>query len=502
MFIRSFISSLVISLVCFLVSPDNSLGDAPDLVNRVPPGANVIAYVNVEAMLNSKVARQENWRSMMSNAYSAGPLIVPPDAKQVMMASWLEPTTVEPIWEVSVIQLSKPVSMKRIASDANGFTDALGGKLAAWSPANAYYVRLDKQLLGVVCPADRQFAARWTAGAGSSAETLSPYLRAAVDEIKQGTGYFFALDLQDAVGEKRVRRRLDMGEFDCLADKKFDARKVSEIIASVKGLKLTVEVHGDIRGKCAIEFGRPVAALSAFAQPLLMEILEKAGASIDDIAGWKFTTSDTSILASGSLSTEGLRLLCSIINPPHPTDTEETADQPGDEGKSKGESPSNAQVAASKQYYRSVSKTIDGFGARARTATSLAKGATYVGRDARNISRLPIVNVDPELVQWGASVSSQLLQVASTLGVSGLQARAKAESILNPYESGGYQSELEIRSDPNAEIDRQNAARQRRAAVAEEKTKALEQATQILLQLEAGRSQIRAAMTQKYNAEF
>jgi hypothetical protein len=477
-----------------------------DLLNRVPPGANCIVYIDVDSLLNSKLGRQEDWRSKLSDAYATRPLVVPPDAKKVVMASWLEPAYVESLWEVSLIQVGKSISMERIARDTGGFSDAIGGKTAAWAPMNAYFVRLDKSLLGVVCPADRQFAARWIAQANSDTDRLSPYLRAAAEQIDSRTGYLYALDLQDAVSEKRFRRRLDMEEFECLNGKRIDARKLSEAVAGIKGLTLTIGVADEITGRCVIEFARPVSVLSSIAKPLLIEALEKAGASISDFASWKFTLKDTSILASGTLSTEGFRQLLSVMSPPSPTqtdgDTDGSAAKTADRSKPAEAKSNDAQAAASKRYYRAVAKIVDGFGKRVQAASSLSKGATYVARDARSIGRLPILNVDPELVKWGGDVGSRLLLVASSLGTGGLQARSRAENVLNPYSGGGYTSELEIQSDPNDEVNRQNAARLRRAAVAEEKAKALQQATQILLELQTSSAQIRTAMTQKYYIDF
>lgn len=53
----------VFSLFCTL----GAVADPPDLVERLPPGANAIAYINVESLLNSKLGRQEDWRSKCSD---------------------------------------------------------------------------------------------------------------------------------------------------------------------------------------------------------------------------------------------------------------------------------------------------------------------------------------------------------------------------------------------------------------------------------------------------
>lgn len=495
-----------LSLVAGLAVTGTAIGDASALAKRLPPGANAIAFINVDGLINSKLGKEEDWRSKLADAYSVGPLFVPPDAKHVMMASWLEPTNLEPIWEASVIRVGKALSMDRIAKNANGFTEGIGQRMAAWSPANAYFIRLDATMLGVVCPADRQFAARWCGRTDGADGALTPYLRAAVEKIVPDTEYFFAIDLQDAVSEKRCRRRLEMDEFESLTGKEINTRRIAEIVASLKGLTLFVEVGSEISGKCTIDFGQPTDELASYAKPMLTDVMERVGASIDDIKTWKFSAKGSTILASGKLSTEGLRALCSVINPPNPGQTDESAAADANDGaeKAKDSAPTApaATAAASKQYYRAVSKIVDGFGKRVRDASSLTAGATFVARDARNISRLPIMNVDPELTKWGLDVSMKLLEVGSALGVGGFQARARAEGVMNPEAATVSWGDLEASVDPNAEINRQNAARARRAATAEEKARVLQQATQALMELEAGRAQIRAAMTRKHKIEF
>lgn len=492
-----------IAAICLLCAT-RVHGSAADLARRLPRGVSCVAYINVESLLGSKLGTEENWRAKLSDAYAIRPLVVPPSAQHVVSASRIAPGNLEPLWEVSVIQVSRTLSMERIAKEASGFPESLGRTMAAWTPANAYFVRLDSKLLGVVYPADRQFAARWSEQPDSSSESLSPYLQAAISEVGPKTGYLFALDLQDAVSPKRVRRRLDMEEFDCLSGKSFDARKISDIIASLKGLKLTVEVDSDIDGRCVIEFGHRVAPLAEFAKPLVLEVLDQAGASIEDLGQWTITAKDTSILAGGKLSTEGLRRLCSVVNPPSPTQTDDESDASAAETPEPAAAASiAAQAAASKRYYGAVAKVLDGFEKRVRTAESLSKSATFLARDARTISRLPILNVDPELIRWGADVNSKLLDVASVLGVGGLQVRARAESVADArYNTERYTPGETVITDPNDEVDRRNTVRQRRAAVAEEKAKAVQQAVAALKDMEASRSHIRAAMTARYKIEF
>jgi hypothetical protein len=320
------------------------------------------------------------------------------------------------------------------------------------------------------------------------------------------TQYLFALDLQDVASAKRVQRRLAMGEFSSMADKTFDADKLSATMASVKGLSLQVAVGNSAMGKGKLEFERSASSLAGFAKPLLLEFLNKCGVGIDDFSTWNVAVKDNSLTFNGELSTDGLRRLLSIVDPPSPPQTSEP-----DPGKSAGSGTNGgsdgqdqkAVIGASKAYFDAVTGIIDNIGKQVRNATSMTQGAVYVGRSGRRIGRLPILNVDPALLDWGTGVSAQMADIVSALGVGGFQARSRAVGIQDASVSGSFMTDdAEIVSDANDAINKQNVTRQRLSATAEQKAKTTQVAMQILQAIEVSRSQIRVAMTQKYKAAF
>ncbi len=493
----------VFAVAAFGVVAGIALADVNDLLSRIPPGANAVGIIDVDGVVTSPLGLKNDWKKKLSNAYAAKPLIVPPDAKKLVYASWIEPTTMTPVWEASVIELANAPSMERIAKKERGFVDTIGDKQAAWSPINAYFVRLDTRLLGALTPADRQFTTRWAQQGGSRGALVSPYLQAAVNGINPKTDYLFAFDLSNAVAAKRARMRLTSGEFESLVGKPINVNKVCNTIASIKGLTLQVDVDDQATGQCTVDFGLPAAALGDIAKPLLLEMAGRTGASIDDFEGWKATTKDNSIVLAGSLSNDGLRRLFSIVDPPSPRGTGEADEPAPGSTKGGGDAPAGGPTAAaSKQYYDAVSGMIDNLGTLIRRAPSMTQSGTYIGRDARRIDRLPIMNVDPDLLNWGQFVSSQMLNLASVCTTGGLNARSTTLGILDPSVSE-YDTDMGAEAiDPNDGINAINVTRERRAALADAKSKTAQSASGILSQIEGSRGQIRNAMTQKYKTEF
>jgi hypothetical protein len=506
--------AVFVAALSYLIVAAAASADLNDLLARVPPGANAVAVMDVKGLLASPMGVANKWREKLTHPDVAHPVLVPPEATHVVMASWIEPTTVEPVWEASVMELAKAPSMERIAKTQGGFVETVAEKQAAWSPGNAYFIRLDTRVLGALGPADRQFAARWARQPASAGPAVSPYLQSAADSISAKTQYLFAIDLSDVISAKRVRRRVSNGDFASLADKKLDLEKFSTALASIKGLVLRVSVGESAKGDCVVDFSRPAAPLAEVAKPLLLECLGEWGVGTDDFANWKFSVKDSALAFEGELSGDSLRQLFSIVDPPCPAQTgdadEQTAGAGPGSGKGPGAEDQKAIIAASKSYFDAVTAIIDNIGKQIRHSTSMTQGAVYIGRSARRIGRLPVLNVDPALVEWGTGVSARIGDLAAGLGATGFQARARAGGIQDIYTGGGTGGGSvtmgggysETEHNYNEDVARQNVTRQRLSVAAEIKAKAAQAAVQTLNEIEASRSNIRTAMTQKYKAAF
>lgn len=493
---------LVLALVPFLVHSPTQAADATSL-SLIPPGANAIAIIDVDQILKSPMGVQGHWKENLKNAYTDKPLIVPPNASHLVMASKINPSTMQPEWEVSIINLKTTPSMKRIATAEGGFVDSVAGKQAVWSPINAYYVRLDSRLLGVVAPANRQFAGWWARHIASQGNQLSTYLQSAADSMNAKTSYLFAMDLRDAVSPVRARRRIESDDFASLNDKKRDAEQIAELFGGIRGVTLRVSIGEEAEGFGVVDFSGPATALEGLAKPLLLEILGDVGAAIDGLDKWRFAVKGSAVTFEGNLPVEGLRQLVSIVDPPSPLAADDSKDSPEHADDSDNAGKNDAKVvAASKQYYTAIARITENVGKKVRGSTSLTQGAKWVAADARRIARLPISNVDPDLVAWGNGVSANLNELATAVGLGGLQARSRTVGIQDAYVSGSSTSDLEITGDPNDRIAKQNVKRQRLAASAEQRAATAQIATRILMEIEASRAKIRTAMVQKYNTEF
>jgi hypothetical protein len=498
---------LGIAMAAFVLLAGPALADFKSLLGRIPSDANAIVLIDVERMLNSPLGVREGWKAKMANAYAQKPMTVPPDASRVVMAALIDSSDMEPIWELSVMDLTKAPSLDLMARAEGGYVDKLRQAPAVWSPVNAYFIQLDPLVLGVACPADRQFASRWAARKPASpGNSLSAYLSSAAGAVGAGAPIVLAMDLQDVTCATKVRRRLATETFASLEGKNPDLDALSQVFGTIKGVTLRVAIGQEATGKGVVDFDRDTAILASFAKPLLLELLSQSGALIDDFETWQVGTKGKQVSFEGKLSIDGLRCLLSVVEPPAPRDSGPSAST------KPAASEKDMKVLASQQYFNAIRKMLQILDNKLRLESSatLPAVAIWMKRDASAISRMPILNVDPDLVKLASDLSVRLNDAARLMTEGTLQTAARTSGIRSTHvdsyvSSGGYYyTDPSARYNENAQrraADAQAAA-QRRQATKEEKARAVSQAGEIFKGLKAEAERIRIELTNRYQVEF
>ncbi len=492
------------ALAAFVLLAGNASADFKSLVTRVPSEANAIVLIDVEGFMNNPLAVREGWKAKMVNAYTQKPVTIPPEASRVVMAALIDPLDMGSIWEVSLMDLTKPLSLDLLARAEEGYVDKLGQASAVWSPTNAYFIQIDQLVLGVACPADRQFAARWVARKPSPSSSLSAYLSSAAGTVGTATPLVMALDLQDVTCAMKVRRRLEVEKFDSLEGKNPDLDALSQVIGGIRGVKLSVAIGEEATGKGVVDFDRDTAVLASFAKPLLLELLSQMGASIDDFEGWQVTAKGKQVSFEGKLSTDGLRRLLSVVEPPAPAQADSASPV------KTGASEKDVKAAAAQQYYkaaREIFQKLDKQLQGGRSPVSPATMAVWMKRDATAISRLPILNVDPDLVQFAANMSVRLNDAARLMSEGTLQTQARTSGVRTGYvhrDSYSYGDDYRNAHDDRVakSADRRDVRAQRQQATNEEKAKIVSQAGEIFAGAKQEAELIRIEMTKRYQMEF
>lgn len=473
---------------CLATAMLSLLGAAPltaqefdTLLKSVPEGANAVLLIDVADLKSTPLAEQQGW--FEAHGKSDRPWYLPPEADHIVVATALDPTarlTAE--WEAALISLTSPVDVKAVAQSEGGYVDTLGGKQAVWAPSDVYLIPLGPKLLGEMAPANRQTAARWAASTGKATTTVSPYLAATAKLIDDKSPIIMAFDLADAIPPHAVHEAVRNSD-----EIKADAKKrdeIAKVLASLQGVTVMVLIDDHAAATLRFDFAENVAPLVGIEDTLFSLLTARLGASVRANEGWKVKAANKAVRANGELSVSGLRRLLSLIEVPTTKFSSLADAKPA---------PTEQEIVlkASKEYFGAVTTMFEDL----RETLSDADGnhALYMERYSRKIDRLPILNVDDDLLNWGATIAETLRGGGQSVRSAGLRSGVRKAGLYGAYQYsydgygyyGGQPTET-----ARAEVSRQEGAAARADVYGSWK------------EMEDHTAEIRRAMTKKYGVEF
>ncbi|OHB78342.1 MAG: hypothetical protein A2W31_09275 [Planctomycetes bacterium RBG_16_64_10] len=508
--------SVLRTAAALLVTAWSSLagGQFVDLLQLLPGEANVLVVLNAEKIFASPLAVKEGWRQRYEESFAAAPMLLPPKAQQFVLAAKLGLEFMEPQWEVAVTKLSRDPTVAEVAKRVKGDIDRIGGAEAVETPRGGYIVKFAPNTFGLMVRADRQAASRWVSAARASTSIqLAPYLKEAAGYAENlGTEIIMALDLRDVVQAEDVRQAMEQSA--AMKQSQVDLDALSALLSSIQGVTLGVTLSDKAFGKLKVDFGRDAAILKGFAKPLLLEILAEAGAAVDEFADWKEQLDGNRLSIEGYLTDSGLRRLFSIL------EIDSSAVDP-DEPKSGDQAAATAPAGSeetkaytSRQYFQAVSKYLRDLKLE-RGAKSVGQYGLWFEKYARKIDKLPILNVDPELVDYGQMVSNYLRDAVTAIQGVGIRSGAREAQVYNQgyvsanYSGYGPAARVGVGGwrvyggySGYAEAYFNDVDGQRRAIRAEERAKGAASARDVMKEITLATNQIRRKMTERYKVEF
>jgi hypothetical protein len=189
------------------------------------------------------------------------------------------------------------------------------------------------------------------------------------------------------------------------------------------------------------DFDTSIDAVRFFVRSLLLEALEHTGLYVPDFDDWKTRYTDKSVVISGPLSLNSFRKFSTLIKTPAPNPDAASMDS------YKSLDPAQRSVNASQRYFTKVTQLMEYLKI---DKTKSVKGlAGWYDQTSDQIDKLPILDVDPDLIGWGAAMSENLRAMGASLRGISLQSsylqRQKAEGQVYQAPnygtwSGGYNS--------------------------------------------------------------
>lgn len=511
---------LFVSLAMFVLSNCNlfAADEFQELVRLVPRSANAIVLLNVEKAKDSPMGLRENWKANIEKAFEAGMIRVPPQATRFVLASQIDLEFMEPLWEAAIVDLDRKLSLKQIAKRRGGVLDTIENLPALALPNDTYFVKFGPKTLGAMGPANRQVVARWIRDVRKpSPPPLSAYLQqAAVFSDDTGSQIIMAVDLGGAMSFERIgkylkskQKRLDEWNADLL--------KLTKLLCDVRGVRIGVRIGEQPSARIVIDLQDDASGIASFAKPLFLQIMSDLGASVNEIQSWTAQAKGSELSLSGRLTNSGLRRLLSMVN--SPVSSESTVAKAPTV--SPGELPA-IRAKASQDHFRAVVRMFGDLKGDMRNSKTLASASLWFDKYARRIERLPMLNVDEEVLDYSGFVAGQMRKASQAVKTMGIRGGARTAQITSsnagPYavnttrwgRYGRYGGGVGVNTygvyggygmyGQRAEM--KNIEAQRRAIRAKEKGVAATDVGQIRQGVVAATSDIRRKMTQKYQMQF
>lgn len=471
-------------LVLFLFVASVPLFAVDDLTQRIPAGTNALMVIDVEALGATPLAQTQGWAKKHEAAFVERPLILPPEATKIVMGAQLNfAGEMNVDWQVATMNLVEPISMRSIARTEGGYLDKIGVTDCVWVPSDAYFVSLESKQLGIVFPANRQLVSRWTQN--NTGAISSGYLLVAAKQVDRSNQIMMAVDLKDVPQPHRLKERFESSAV--LKSLSMKQEAIEKLILGLQGLTLKIAVGQSAKGTLRVDFSDSPSVLGSQAKSLLLEVLDHFGAKLPDLEKWTMKTEARSIVLEGTLSTDTLRRVFSLLELPSTkfsTLKDELPDTPT-------AAKPDAKATASKAYYKGVSVLIEDL--RKTLGDTRDNHAVWMERYARKVDALPVLNVDEDLLAWGARVGETFRVMALAERSGGIKAGVRKSSIYGNYQYGydsyGY-TNLRSNQSVKGQID------------AEEKAQAKAVRFNNWKELEDSTAAIRKQMTQRYQVEF
>jgi hypothetical protein len=464
-------------------------GKFDDLTALVPTSANSVVAIDVKAVHASPIAVRDKWADKHEAAYVNKPIMLPPESDRIVLASQMNPDEqLAQSWELGLMSLTEALSIKTIARAEGGYVDPIGGKQAAWTPSDAYFVDLGGSKLAAMYPANRQSIGNWIGDVDAKRTGLaSDYLKATVASVTGPCQIAMGLDLKNVVRPHKLREKLAASEWvkgDAAKQKQWE-----ELFLGLQGVNLKVMLTDTAKGVIQIDFAGDPSVLGKDAKSVFLTVLDDFGVGIDELGDWKVAVGKTNVTFSGDLNDSAMRKIFSLLELPS------TKFSDVDAAQADAASSADVMKQASLDYFKSVNVLLDDMRNEFMTNRDARHNmaASYLDRYARRIDRLPILNVDEELLNFGATAAATMRDVSVTTKSQGVSAGVRKSAVYGNYQYSydGY-GYYDYRS--NASVKTQISR--------EEEQIALNARFTSWKQVEDSWAQIRKAMTQKYGVEF
>jgi hypothetical protein len=389
--------------VAVLVTAPAPAGDFDDLLKRIPAEANSIVCCDVAAVQSSPLGSSAAWQERRRQTYGASLSSLPSSLQKIIIASHMDPSTLGHGWQIAVGQLRNNVTVAQLAKLESGTIDSLDGKEIVLTPRNSYITIIEPQIVGMRRPANRQETGRWLRSVKNNDKPLvSRYLQVAAARVTPKFQFILAMDLTDVFDVTGLKTKLANSR--TMSGSKADINGMAKLLSGMQGLMLSVGISDSMNGELRLDFTDDVRPYSQYMKQLVLEVLDNIGAHLEELTSWDVAQTENTVTLRGKVSLDMAQLIQSAVIRPSAVIRSEPVQPPG--GGELVTDPKAEAAIASARYFAHLREQLELL--KNCKARSFKQLGYWYWKGAEQIDDLPILNVDPELLQFGVQISATL----------------------------------------------------------------------------------------------
>ena len=348
---------------------------------------------------------------------------LPGNVLRVRIAAELNLESFQPDWEIGYAAVEKMATAESLAQREGGYVDTVQGRSIVWTPNEMYLVPLADNIVSIVRPADRKFVGQWLKKDRSN--VVSSYLQQASTRLNDRQAVTIAVDLEDVLSTGVLADKLKRA-------KSLQGRNLDEVAKSISSIQgVTISVPSDsLQATVLIDFLSSPTELLPVAKPFL----SSRGLQLEQYKDWNVTSSNDgkTIQFSGPINAMALDDLLGMFTVHRASSGVDKADKPI-ESAAPQTSPS-VIAENTKEYFKKVVNIVHRV--RDYSANNTGERAQWNGNMANRIDEMPTLDVDPQMVMYGAEVAKSLRSNSMSMQLTNIAQGAAA--IANDAGTSGF----------------------------------------------------------------
>jgi hypothetical protein len=406
---------LVIS-ACLLLANETPLrgqdaaANLDSILVYVPEQANTVMAVRLSALLDTPLARKENWKNQSRLDRLRYVLPYPNDCKLVVVGAKKEAGTLKNDWALMLLELKQREEIAAIAERAKAASTKINDVPAVMLSGQAMVLGLPNNVIAIYGPAQRQDAVHLLQQAQHRKEpALAPFLRQSAMLCDDKQPIVLARDTAEAIDPIQARVFVKQLFSDKATEQ--EVTTCGKIFASMTGVQFIVSIDTEIHCEFRAYFSDPLAEQAKKIPGIVIMAMESMGLDLETLQKADPVLHEKSFEIKANLTTERLEHLLSMMQvAPQGEAAQLAVAKPAAPA-----APVVDKATINRKYFQAVVRQATDAHQSAGRRDDYLRAVQLYENAAKRIDQLPKQNVDEALLNFALVVSQKLRGISAEL---------------------------------------------------------------------------------------